>query len=472
MIRSAGRRLVPLDVFVAFNIVLFLMMCVFTYYARFVHYRGAANVWEFFVYASFIITAILLAGALLRRYAFGAGLLVLVQFGILIHFAGAFVQFDARRLYDCYVAGIRYDKLVHFTNAFIAVLVVRHITVRRGAVMDGVTRLTLLLVVLGLGAVVEIMEYIVCTTVPGTGVGGYDNNMQDLIENMVGGALAAFTCRPAARHPHLHLSTTGARQPVDVVPSFERALNAVELVAFVALCLGLSWFGSALVDFPWFVPAMQVTMVAGLFYVLYVSPVRLHHDSLAVRGLGTWRTLFIRTDNLPVAARRFGWLALAGTTLILLLAEMWNPGWFARADWKAWGLRATLYLVSASFQELVFVGFCLVRLRRLLEPRLSADIDRRQQFLIAMTAAVLFGVLHMPSPALTALTTVFGFAVAWICLRTPNVFAVAGCQALLGLLLHRVLELPPRIGAFYYHQDLHPLRSIVPLVKQIIGNLY
>jgi hypothetical protein len=46
--------------------------------------------------------------------------------------------------------------------------------------------LFVLLVVLGLGAVIEIVEYVVVLTVPRNGVGGYDNNMQDLIANLCG----------------------------------------------------------------------------------------------------------------------------------------------------------------------------------------------------------------------------------------------------------------------------------------------
>jgi hypothetical protein len=42
------------------------------------------------------------------------------------------------------------------------------------------------LVVLGLGAIIEIVEYIVVLTVPQNGVGGYDNNMQDLLANLAG----------------------------------------------------------------------------------------------------------------------------------------------------------------------------------------------------------------------------------------------------------------------------------------------
>jgi hypothetical protein len=47
-------------------------------------------------------------------------------------------------------------------------------------------------VVLGLGAIIEIIEYIDTRTIPNHGVGGYDNNMQDLIANLIGGLLFVF----------------------------------------------------------------------------------------------------------------------------------------------------------------------------------------------------------------------------------------------------------------------------------------
>lgn len=90
--RRAGFRFKPLDLFVLVNVVLFLGMCAFTYFDRFIKYRGAAHIGEFFVYASAIVLAILWLWLSFRRYNFTAGLLILVEVGILAHFAGAFIQ--------------------------------------------------------------------------------------------------------------------------------------------------------------------------------------------------------------------------------------------------------------------------------------------------------------------------------------------------------------------------------------------
>lgn len=176
----------PLDVFALVNSALFLSMCFFVYYSRFIEYRGAANIHEFFIYAIAIFLGVLILWRYFRRYDFKVDLLLLVQIGILMHFAGAFVQVDGHRLYDEHLLGIRYDKYVHLINAFIASLLVRRLFLARGLSLAGINRLFVVLSVLGLGALVEIVEYLVVSTVDDSGVGGYDNNMQDLMANLLG----------------------------------------------------------------------------------------------------------------------------------------------------------------------------------------------------------------------------------------------------------------------------------------------
>jgi hypothetical protein len=186
------------DIFVAVNAALFIVMCAVVYYDRFLRYRGRGNVHEFFIYAGVILAAIVFAWIYLRRFTFQSAVLVLVQAGILAHFAGAFVPVDGGRLYDAEILSIRYDKYVHCLNAFAAAAVVAHVFDILEVHLPLIRNLVLIMVVLGLGAVVEIVEYVVMQTIPNAGVGAYDNNMQDLIGNMVGGMLfiaAAAICR-------------------------------------------------------------------------------------------------------------------------------------------------------------------------------------------------------------------------------------------------------------------------------------
>ena len=151
------------DLFVAVNLLLFLVLCVFRYYASFIEYRGIE-----------------------RHYTFDPVVLNFLQVGIVMHFCGAFVLIDGGRLYDASLLGVRYDKYVHFVNAFAATAVVARLFQIQHIPLTRANRLFVLLAVLGLGAAIEIVEYIAVLTVPRNGVGGYDNNMQDLIVNLCG----------------------------------------------------------------------------------------------------------------------------------------------------------------------------------------------------------------------------------------------------------------------------------------------
>ncbi len=178
-----------LDVFAAINAALFVVLCVFRYHDRFVALRGAGHMEEFFVYAGVILAAIVVLWWRFRDWGFDGSLLALVQLGILMHFAGAFVPVDGRRLYDAHLMGIRYDKYVHVVNAFAVTALVDRIFEIRRMPRTALNAIMLVMVVLGLGALAEIVEYGVVLTVPNNGVGEYDNNMQDLVANLSGSLL-------------------------------------------------------------------------------------------------------------------------------------------------------------------------------------------------------------------------------------------------------------------------------------------
>ena len=183
---------VSLDLFVLFNLALFLLMCLFSYYDRFVEYRGAANVLEFLVYALVIILGSVFQWVHFRKHPFDSKLLGLIQVGILLHYAGAFVEIGGARLYDHLLLGLRYDKLVHFANAGIIAALIGRLFRIRAMRRDLIDAVLIVVTVLGLGAIIEVVEYLVCLTIPDHGVGGYDNNMQDLIANLAGGVTSVL----------------------------------------------------------------------------------------------------------------------------------------------------------------------------------------------------------------------------------------------------------------------------------------
>jgi hypothetical protein len=174
------------NIFILINIVLFILMCIFVYYDRFVAYRGAENVLEFYIYAVFLLFAIAAGWIYLRTYRWSLLELSLIEIGIIMHFSGGLVHINDHRLYDNVFILIRYDKYVHFINSFIAAMITNRLLKFLDFRMNRYKGLVIILIVLGGGAVIEIIEYIVVKTVPGNGVGGYDNNMQDLIANLAG----------------------------------------------------------------------------------------------------------------------------------------------------------------------------------------------------------------------------------------------------------------------------------------------
>lgn len=189
--RYAGKSI---DLFFAVNVLLFLTMCVFRYYHRFIQYRGSENIFEFFIYAGALMFGIALLWRHFRHHDIPGWLLLLMQAGILLHFCGAFVIVDGHRLYDSFILRVRYDKYVHFTNAFVVCVLVRRLLVTEGFPLTRLGLLVVLLSTLGLGTLVEILEYAVVKTVPHNGVGDYDNNLQDLCANLLGCLAFACTC--------------------------------------------------------------------------------------------------------------------------------------------------------------------------------------------------------------------------------------------------------------------------------------
>ncbi len=181
------------DYFILFNSFMFLMMCTFVYYDRFIEYRGVSNIVEFFIYASVIFAIIAVTWSKFRYLHVNLPLLIMIEFGILMHFAGAFLQVDGHRLYDSRFFEIRYDKYVHFVNAMIATFVTIYVFSKRGFPQTNFMLFIAILSVLGLGGINEVIEFVVTLTVKHNGVGAYNNNMLDLVANLFGSITAIFS---------------------------------------------------------------------------------------------------------------------------------------------------------------------------------------------------------------------------------------------------------------------------------------
>jgi hypothetical protein len=181
------------DVFAAAATLTFLLFAAFLHYDMWVDAGGGGvNAAEFFVYSTGAALAVWVLWLLARRYPWPAWELALVGAGFMLHVAGGFVTVDGARLYEQVLFGLRFDKPVHFINAAIAARFTADMLRFEGISLGRLHRLLVVLIVLGLGAMVEITEYLVVRSIPDVGVGFYHNNMQDLIANLGGSALSTL----------------------------------------------------------------------------------------------------------------------------------------------------------------------------------------------------------------------------------------------------------------------------------------
>jgi hypothetical protein len=184
-----------IDIFAGTNTLLFLYMCNVVYFDRFIYFRGHAYLWEFFVYAVIILAVIAAAWRIIRHVKVSAWILLLVQIGIVLHFSGGLAIWHESRLYDKIIFNIRYDKYVHFFNSFIGGLIFYSVYFKNLNLNRWIKEFQMVLVIQGLGSIVEIVEYLVTLTVATNGVGGYDNNMLDIIANLAGSLFSVFMIR-------------------------------------------------------------------------------------------------------------------------------------------------------------------------------------------------------------------------------------------------------------------------------------
>ncbi|PID47438.1 MAG: hypothetical protein CR967_04370 [Proteobacteria bacterium] len=196
-----NKKIYNTDIFAFSNTLLFLFMCIVVYFDRFVKYRGAANIHEFFFYAFVIFLVIFLSWVKFRTFRVKSYILVAIQITILIHFAGAFIQLDDHRLYDLRFFDIRYDKFVHYTNSLLGAFIIHYLFKKKNIDIGRITLAFVGFIVLGIGALIEILEFIVVLSIPHNGVGDYINNMSDLISNLLGvSTYALINYKKQAKH--------------------------------------------------------------------------------------------------------------------------------------------------------------------------------------------------------------------------------------------------------------------------------
>lgn len=171
----------------------FLATSAAAYLIGFTAYGVATGARQTVTYPLTVVVAGLGVAAIDRRVGLTQLTLVGLWFWGLGHIAGGMVGIeDDSVLYNAQLLGpVHFDNVVHFIGFGTAGLLVWE-ALRLDVPKVWMAGLTVWLFGQGIGAINEVVEYIIAKTVKDTNIGGFDNTGRDLIANLLGAATAAL----------------------------------------------------------------------------------------------------------------------------------------------------------------------------------------------------------------------------------------------------------------------------------------
>ena len=161
--------------------------------------------YEFIIYVGVIIFVLCLIGITIKRVDYTLGALVGLTVWSALHLAGGGVTIGEGRLYDVMLIRLsatypiwRYDQLVHIWGFGAATLVAFSLlagSLKKPVEHPVALAIVLVMAGLGMGALNEILEFVVSMCVPQSGVGGYMNTSLDLCADLIGAILGLVYIR-------------------------------------------------------------------------------------------------------------------------------------------------------------------------------------------------------------------------------------------------------------------------------------
>lgn len=161
--------------------------------------------YEFIIYVGVIIFFLCLVGISIKKVDYTLASLIGLTVWSALHLAGGGITVGEGRLYDVILIRLsatypiwRYDQLVHIWGFGASTLVA--FSLLAGLLEKPVGNpialgFVLVMAGLGMGALNEILEFIVSICVPESGVGGYLNTSLDLCADLIGALLGLLYIR-------------------------------------------------------------------------------------------------------------------------------------------------------------------------------------------------------------------------------------------------------------------------------------
>lgn len=182
-------RWTHLDTFVVLNLGLDALVWWAFNFERYQAEIGLHHTLQVLFYATGLVA--LLAGLWrwLRQQRLPVSLLLTAQCFLLAHFAGAVIHLHGMRLNACLVLGIRFNKFVVFGCTFVVAWLFAELAQAQHLRRNGLLLILIALAALGIGAGVEIFQYLGMRLAAVTEVARFEESERDLVASCAGAGL-------------------------------------------------------------------------------------------------------------------------------------------------------------------------------------------------------------------------------------------------------------------------------------------
>jgi hypothetical protein len=212
-------------------------------------------------------------------------------------------------------------------------------------------------------------------------------------------------------------------------------------------------------------PAWQAISFALLafvaLWVFWLSPRLNRSIPHSLRGVGPWRTFFLRKEGLGRSARNYALITMLGWLMLLGIRLARPPAALPMITWDLVALRFASYVLSGLLQSLVFFEF--------FQPRFRAILGERETI---WGTALVFALFHFPNVPVMGLGLVACYFWAREYLHRPNLILVMLSHAVLGSSLVLVAGIIPKAGPFYLNPQKYLLRALFPWWRDLVNGLW